>query len=700
MRNLFTLVACILLSSGIFAQTNELKDTQVIIDTLHYDGPNYDGVGLGSAATFEVHAFFPASMLAAHNTAGNTIKSIDLFIKGASNVVSATIKIRPNQSSVSYSQSFTAGEGWNNVVLTTPFAIPATDLYVGYELVVSGGFPLGCDAGPVNTNANWILYNGSWLHLTDLNAAMTYNWNIRARVDGSAGPSNDATLSDLKVDGTTVAGFSPNTITYSKTYPYGTTAIPVVTATTTHVSATKVITNATSMPGTATVLVTAQDGTTQKTYTVNFLVAAPSSDATLSDLKVDGTTVSGFNPSTYTYTLAYPYGTTSIPVVTATTTHASATKVITNATSMPGSATVQVTAQDGTTQLTYAINFTVDPPSSVATLSDLKVDGTTVSGFNASTYTYTLTYPYGTTAIPVVTATTTHASATKVITNATSMPGSATVLVTAQDGTTQLTYTVNYLVDAPSTDASLSALNVDGSLIAGFSPTVYSYSITLPYGSTVVPVVTATANNVNATYNVNAATGLPGITTVVVTAQDGITSLNYTVEFSIASAGSDASLNSLLYGGVAVPGFSPIVLTYNIELPQGTVIVPPLSATTNDVNASLVITDAATLPGTSTVVVTAQDAVTINTYSVNFTVLTGLEINDMLQVSVYPVPTNGIVNIESEQCITFIISDVYGRTITSGISHGQIDISEYPAGIYFLALSSGTANNMVRIVKN
>ena|GEM_PF-1157703 len=703
MKKIFYFLTLILLSQVVLSQTATTSDPKVIIDTLHYDGANFDGVGLGSAGTFEVYAFFSAAQLASHNAAGNTIKSIDLFIKGVSYATSTTIKIRPNQSSVSYSQTFTPVEGWNNVVLTTPFPIPANDLYIGYELVASGGFPLGCDAGPVNTNANWIVYSSTWLHLTDLNAAMTYNWNIRARVDGAGAPSNDATLSDLKVDGTTISGFSPNTLTYSKSYPYGTTAIPTLTATTNHASATKVITNATSMPGTATVVVTAQNGTTQLTYTVNYLVDPPSTDATLSDLKVDGATINGFSPSILLYNKAYPYGTTAIPVVTATTNHTGATKVINNASSMPGSASVLVTAQDGTTSQTYAINFTVDPPSTDATLSDLKVDGITVNGFSPSTYTYNLTYPYGTTSIPVVTATTNFAGAIKVINDASSMPGTATVVVTAQDGSTTLTYTINYILDPPSTDATLAELNVGGSPVAGFSPTVYYYSVTLPYGTTTAPLATAVPNSIYAQMLINGASSVPGSTTILVTAQDGTTTLTYTVEFFVSAAGADASLSSLLYGGTAVPGFNPIVYDYNIELPQGTTLVPPLSATTNDVNATMVITDASALPGTSTVVVTAQDGTTENTYSVNFTVLVGISESEAVVARVYPVPTNGILNIESEKGFSYTISDVFGRIITSGVSLynlTQADISENSSGIYMLTITSGEKTSTLRIVKN
>lgn len=83
-------------------------------------------------------------------------------------------------------------------------------------------------------------------------------------------PSSDATLSDLQVDGVTVAGFASATLNYSYTVPSSQTTLPVVSATTTNAQATPVITQTTSMTGQASVLVTAADGTTQQTYTVQF----------------------------------------------------------------------------------------------------------------------------------------------------------------------------------------------------------------------------------------------------------------------------------------------------------------------------------------------------------------------------------------------------------------------------------------------
>ena len=83
------------------------------------------------------------------------------------------------------------------------------------------------------------------------------------------------TLSDLTVDGTTISGFSPLETNYDVFLPEGTTTVPTVVATTTDASATSDVTDATSLPGTTSILITAQDGTTTSTVTVNFVALAP-----------------------------------------------------------------------------------------------------------------------------------------------------------------------------------------------------------------------------------------------------------------------------------------------------------------------------------------------------------------------------------------------------------------------------------------
>ena len=94
-------------------------------------------------------------------------------------------------------------------------------------------------------------------------------------------PNNDATLSDLTLDGMTINGFSPNTFTYDVSLPNGTASPPTVAGVATQAgmgSSNVSVTQASGIPGTATVDVTAPDGITMQTYTVNFtelIQAAP-----------------------------------------------------------------------------------------------------------------------------------------------------------------------------------------------------------------------------------------------------------------------------------------------------------------------------------------------------------------------------------------------------------------------------------------
>ena len=83
----------------------------------------------------------------------------------------------------------------------------------------------------------------------------------------------------------------------------------------------------------------------------------------------------------------------------------------------------------------------------------------------------------------------------------------------------------------PNQDATLSDLLVDGSTIDGFSPGVFDYNFEVANGTTTVPTVTATANQAGSTVNIADANGIPGTTTVTVTAPDGTTTQDYTVNF-------------------------------------------------------------------------------------------------------------------------------------------------------------------------
>ena len=118
-----------------------------------------------------------------------------------------------------------------------------------------------------------------------------------------------------------------------------------------------------------------------------------------------------------------------------------------------------VTAEGANTQ---SWNVTVTNYSNDATLSDLKVAGATVTGFASETIEYGVEVPFGSTEVPAVTYTVNQDNATAVVTNAAGIPGSTTVEVTSQDLTATKTYTINFTEAAAKTDATLSALTVNG----------------------------------------------------------------------------------------------------------------------------------------------------------------------------------------------------------------------------------------------
>ena len=91
--------------------------------------------------------------------------------------------------------------------------------------------------------------------------------------------SSNADLSALKYNGVSVPGFSASTTSYSIELPAGTTTIPTLSYTLSDSKASAQVTQASTLVnGQGRVVVTAEDGTTKKTYTVTFSVAVQKYD--------------------------------------------------------------------------------------------------------------------------------------------------------------------------------------------------------------------------------------------------------------------------------------------------------------------------------------------------------------------------------------------------------------------------------------
>ena len=369
--------------------------------------------------------------------------------------------------------------------------------------------------------------------------------------------STDATLSDLTISaGTLSPTFVSGTIAYAASVGNSVTGV-TVTPTANHAGATIKVAGTTVTSGSVSgsqslnvganaiaVEVTAQDGSTKKTYTVTVTRAAAvpdatvATDATLRDLTISHGVLSPFFTTYGTiYTASVASDVTGVTVTpTASDPNATITVII------PGSGNVEVasgraspprplvvglntvritvTAADASTKKVYDVKFTRAAPANDAALSALTINrGWLLPDFAPGTEEYTASVPNDAHEIHIAP---TAANPNAIITvgveggappvnikNGWASPGwaSATpalkvgdniiaIVVTSQDTTTKKTYTVTVTRAAPaSTDATLSGLTIsDSTLSPAFTSDATDYTASVSEGVNEV-TVTPTASD-------------------------------------------------------------------------------------------------------------------------------------------------------------------------------------------------------------
>jgi len=162
-----------------------------------------------------------------------------------------------------------------------------------------------------------------------------------------------------------------------------------------------------------------------------------------------------------------------------------------------------------------------------------------------------------------------------------------------------------------------------------------------------------------------------------------------------SSLNNDATLSDLTSNGATVTGFNSATYTYNIELPAGTTTVPTVTATPTDANANAVITYASSIPGTTTIVVTAEDGTTQLTYSIVYDIATTIISTNNIEFVVYPNPASTYVQIESNKYLieSIQILDITGKIVLNVIASEakqskSVDISTLQSGIYFIKVGA------------
>jgi gliding motility-associated-like protein len=489
--------------------------------------------------------------------------------------------------------------------------------------------------------------------------------------------SSNANLSALTLgSGSLTPAFSANTTHYTASVGNTTGAIYIIptasdTTATLTVNGTPLASGAGSESialntgsNTISVVVTAQDGTT-KTYTV-VVTRSTATNVGLSNLAINAGTLSpAFSNGTTSYTASVTNATASIRV-TPTATNATATIKVNGVTVASGSAsgviplnigpntiTAVVTETDASTT-TYTLTVT-RTGSANANLAGLAISsGTLNPAFASGTTSYTASVGGGIMSI-TVTPTAGDAGATITVNGTAVSSGSAspaislnpgnnviTTVVTAQDGTTTKTYTLT-VNKAPSPNANLSLLRLVGAdLSPAFTTANTSYTATVA-DSITSAIVKPTTTVAGATVKVNGqpvasgassasiplSEGLNTITTVV-TAQDGVTTKTYTIV--VGRGSSNTNLSNLKISGAALsPAFNFSTTSYTATV-GNTVSSVTVTPHTGQATATVKVNGTAVASGTPSdpialsvgpniinTVVTAQDSITTETYTVTVT---------------------------------------------------------------------------------
>ena len=393
------------------------------------------------------------------------------------------------------------------------------------------------------------------VHAADGSSTTTY------KIKFVSAASNNARLADIQVNGTTIAGFNAYLNTYNVALPYGTTEVPVVSATAQDAGATVTITQATSTTGTATIHVAAADGTTTNTYTLNFSVAELS-DNTLEAIYMDGELVPGFTPTKNNYTISLPLGTTEAPIITWQSAYADGAQTIAlikNSLEEGAQITVSAPAAQNTrtSKLTYKIEA-----SSYAYLAGISLDGLPIDGFTPEQTNYSITLPIGTTTLPAITWTQGDPYQTVALTEG-GVDGTTRIVVTAAAGNT-VTYRLNFSTEK-STNNALQGIALDGKPLEGFHPDTLNYTLTLPAGTTTLPTVTYTPGDDYQTVSVSTSAATNTVR-IVVKAGNGASRV-YTLTFVIEKS-ANALLKMIYLDGDSLADFTPEQLSYIVSLEQ------------------------------------------------------------------------------------------------------------------------------------
>lgn len=424
-----------------------------------------------------------------------------------------------------------------------------------------------------------------------------------------SGPGTDAGLAGMALSsGTLTPAFDPAITSYSATVDLPSVAIaataadcPAITVNGQPVASGGAAQVPLALgPNTVSVQSTAQDGTT-RTFTLAITRIA-NANASLQGLTLSaGTLNPGFDGAVTRYTAAVPYlasvavtPTPAAPTATLTVNGAPATAGAPQSVALQAGTTaitVGVTSEDGTATRAYTVDVTRAGPSTDARLSALALSAGVLSpAFNPAVLAYSALVGHATNAIHVV-PTLASGDATLAVNGTPALSGNAVriplapglntiaVQATAQDGTTQQTYTLRVTRAGAVNSARLQALSLSsGTPWPPVHPATLAYTARVA-STTAAITLTPTPEDATASLLIHGSPVAPGAAsapipvqpghntiTLQITSTDGQQTASYSLD--VLRGNADATLASLsLSDGSLGPAFDPAVLVYSASVP-------------------------------------------------------------------------------------------------------------------------------------
>jgi pectinesterase len=186
--------------------------------------------------------------------------------------------------------------------------------------------------------------------------------------------------------------------------------------------------------------------TAVKEHTVMFLDSI-NTDARIASLLVDGEPVPDWDPSVYEFPLEIGSDPQEMPVLSATAVNPLSEVTISYPELLPGFAEITVLANDGGTYSNYRIYFSVDSSYTDTSLDSIRIAGEILEGFSPDVYEYDVVLPADVSKYWGISGYA-HVNGAWVVTSKpASLPGTATIDITAVDGISTSTYFLNITLD-------------------------------------------------------------------------------------------------------------------------------------------------------------------------------------------------------------------------------------------------------------